>query len=143
MIIPDTNLLLYATISGFPQHEVARRWWEKTLSSGESFGLVAPVALGFVRLATSRRLLENPMPPQVATGHVRSWLNRPAAVFLPATTDVLLRALDLLDSVGAAGNLTTDAEIAAHAVGRDAVVATNDADFTRFPGVRTVNPLTP
>ncbi len=142
MIIPDTNLLLYATISGFPHHEVARTWWERTLSSGESVGLVAPVALGFVRVATSRRILVDPMPSNVATGHVRSWLNRPTAVFLPATTDVLRRTLELLDASGAAGNLTTDAEIAAHALERDAVVATNDADFARFPGVRTLNPLT-
>ena len=33
------------------------------------------------------------------------------------------------------------ARIASHALARDAVVATNDTDFMRFPGVRTHNPL--
>lgn len=49
--------------------------------------------------------------------------------------------LGLLDEVGSAGNLTTDAQIAASALEHDAVVASNDADFARFPGVRWTNPL--
>ena len=54
---------------------------------------------------------------------------------------MLARTLDLLKATGAAGNLTADAQIASHALARDAVVATNDTDFLRFPGVRTHNPL--
>lgn len=143
MIIPDINLLLYASVSGFAQHDLARDWWEETLSGGESVGIVAPVALGFVRLATHGRLFDTPMSASRATAQVRSWLNRPTVIFLPATTETLRRALDLLDQVGAAGNLTTDAEIAAHALERGATVATNDADFARFAGIRTINPVAP
>jgi len=47
----------------------------------------------------------------------------------------------LLVSAGTAGNLTTDAQIAAVALRLDAEVQTADLDFGRFPRVRFVNPL--
>jgi hypothetical protein len=50
-------------------------------------------------------------------------------------------ALRLLESAGTAGNLTTDAQIAAVALRLDAEVQTADLDFGRFPGVRFMNPL--
>lgn len=58
MIIPDLNLVLYATVSSFRHHQRARDWWEQTLSGTEGVGLVTPVILGFVRLTTGRKLLE-------------------------------------------------------------------------------------
>jgi predicted nucleic acid-binding protein len=49
----------------------------------------------------------------------------------------------MLEASGAGANLTTDAHIAALALEHGFVVATNDADFARFDGVRTTNPLPP
>jgi hypothetical protein len=51
----------------------------------------------------------------------------------------LLRGL-LLAS-GTAGNLTTDAHLAALALEHGAELCSTDADFARFPGVRWRNPL--
>lgn len=50
-------------------------------------------------------------------------------------------ALTLLKTAGTAGNLTTDAQIAAMALRLDAEVHTADLDFGRFPTVRFLNPL--
>jgi predicted nucleic acid-binding protein len=50
-------------------------------------------------------------------------------------------AFGLLRSVGASGNLTTDAQLAAFAVEQQGEVHSNDTDFARFPGLRWVNPL--
>ncbi len=47
----------------------------------------------------------------------------------------------LLRAVGTAGNLTSDAHLAAMAVERGSDVYSTDGDFVRFPGVRHVNPL--
>lgn len=141
MIIPDLNLVLYATIVGFAQHQEARQWWEELLSGDEGVGIVAPVALGFVRLTTGRRMLETPMTVHQASEHVNSWLEQPNVHYLPDSLGTLRRSLALLVAAGAAGNLTTDAQIAAHALERDATIATNDTDFARFAGVRTANPL--
>ena len=41
-----------------------------------------------------------------------------------------------------AGNLTTDAQIAALTMQDKAVVHSNDTDFLRFPGIRWHNPRT-
>ncbi len=47
----------------------------------------------------------------------------------------------LLADTGTAGNLTTDAHLAALAVSHDAVLVSSDRDFARFRGVRLENPL--
>jgi hypothetical protein len=72
---------------------------------------------------------------------VRSWLDRPNVVLLEQNPDVVQTALDLLLEAGAAGNLTTNAQLAAHALVERATVASADGDFGRFPRVRCVNPL--
>jgi len=46
-----------------------------------------------------------------------------------------------LAGLGSAGNLTTDAQLAALAVEHQAELHSCDTDFARFPGLRWVNPL--
>ena len=41
MIVPDANLLLYAEIDAFPQHEAARRWWEQAMNGERQVGIAA------------------------------------------------------------------------------------------------------
>ena len=47
----------------------------------------------------------------------------------------------LIEKVGTAGNLTTDAHLAALAIERGLILQTTDADFARFPGLKWNNPL--
>ena len=47
----------------------------------------------------------------------------------------------LLTECGVAGNLTTDAHLAAIAMEYQAEIHSNDADFGRFSGLRWFNPL--
>ena len=51
------------------------------------------------------------------------------------------RVLTLLESLGTAGNLVTDAQIAAAALENEATVHTSDADFIRFPNLKWFNPI--
>lgn len=141
MIVPDVNLLLYAEIDAFPQHARARRWWEGVLNGERQVG-VAPVCLfGFIRLSTNRRVFRDPLPVEDALGRVRRWLERPHAAFLVPGTRHLETAFRFLGALGTGGNLTTDVQIAAHAVEHNGEVHSNDGDFGRFEGVRWVNPL--
>jgi predicted nucleic acid-binding protein len=48
----------------------------------------------------------------------------------------------LLETLGTAGNLVTDAQIAALAIEHDAILHTADSDFLRFSGLCWSNPLT-
>lgn len=142
MIIPDVNLLIYAYDSSSPFHAKAAEWWEKSMSQTEPVGLPPIVLFGFVRIATHNRVLQNPMTHTEAIGHVRSWLAQPCAQVLQPAADHVEQALRLIERVGSAGNLVTDAQIAALAMDYNAVLHTADSDFLRFSGLRWLNPIT-
>ncbi|WP_328391929.1 type II toxin-antitoxin system VapC family toxin [Nocardia sp. NBC_00416] len=141
MIIPDVNLLLYAVVSGFPQHARAREWWEEALNSPTRVGLTQPVIFGFLRIGTSGRVLESPLPVADAVGYVDTWLEQPNVDLLVPGPSHLRIALNLLTDIGTAGNLTTDAQIAAYAIENQGEIFSNDTDFARFPKIKWVNPL--
>lgn len=141
MIIPDVNLLLYATIDGFPQHRRARDWWRSLLDGTHEVGLTAPAIFGFVRIATNRKVLATPLDPGEAIGYVRQWRSRRGVRVLEAGPGHCDIALELLETLGTAANLTTDAQIAAYAIESGGEVHSADTDFDRFPHVRWSNPL--
>ena len=142
MIIPDINLLLYAYDSDSPFHAKASAWWQRCLSGIEPVGMPLVVVFGFVRISTHARVFQNPLSPAEASEIVQSWLEQPVAQILEPGSDHLHQVLKLLGTVGTAGNLVTDAQIAALAIEYGAVLHTADADFLRFPTLRWFNPIT-
>lgn len=141
MILPDINLLVYAYNQDALEHVGARSWWERLLSSSEPVGLPWAVSCGFIRLMTHPAVLLEPLDPRRAIEHVRSWLDRPNVEVLdpgPRHLEVLAR---LLENLGVAGNLTTDAHLAALAIEHQCELHSNDGDFARFSGLRWRNPL--
>lgn len=142
MIIPDANLLLYAYDSDSPFHARAKIWWQECLSGQESVGLTHPTLFAFLRISTHAKIYTTPMTLAEATAHVRSWLARTVSQVLEAPTDHTEKVIGLLEAGGGtAGNLVTDAQIAALAQSYRAVVHTADRDFLRFPDVRCHFPL--
>lgn len=141
MIIPDVNLLVYAYNSDAPHHQQAKTWWEQGMRGRQPVAIPWIVALGFLRIITSRAVLPRPMGIATALGHVRSWLDHPGVQLLQPGP----RHLGILAGFGEAGVLTaalvTDAQIAALAIENQATVHSNDSDFSRFPGLRWTNPL--
>ena len=95
----------------------------------------------FVRISTHPRIFTEPLSVSEASTHVRSWLSRRQVRLHDMLPDDVESAIGLLESAGTAGNLTTDAQIAAVARRLDAEVHTADLDFGRFAGVRFINPL--
>ena len=142
MIIPDINLLLYAHDSSSPFHVKAAAWWQSCLSGTEPIGLLHVVTFGFVRMATSSRAFVNPMTAAEAAGHVRTWLEQPTVQVLDPGPDHVRHTLELLETLGTAANLVSDAQMAALALDDDAVLHTADTDFLRFAGLRWFNPIT-
>jgi toxin-antitoxin system PIN domain toxin len=141
MILPDLNLLIYAYNDDAPEHARAKRWWESCLSETRPVGLPWVVMLGYLRLITGRVAMADPFSAKDAIGHIRSWIERPQVEILTPGP----RHLDLVDSLihdaRASGNLATDAHLAALAIEHGAELHSNDADFSRFPGLRWINPL--
>jgi toxin-antitoxin system PIN domain toxin len=141
VIIPDVNLLIHAYNSDSTSHAPARRWWEDLLNGDALVGLSWVGMLGFIRISTSRHVLAHPFTTVESTSHVQTWLDRPfVTVVHPGDrhAEILFR---LLAGLGTAGNLTTDAHLAALAIEHQAEVHSTDADFGRFPGLRWTNPL--
>ena len=141
MTLSDVNLLLYAVDSTSPRHEAARRWLEERLSGTETFGFAWTVLLAFVRLSTHRSVFERPLTLAQAFDLVDEWLAQPSAAVLHPTDRHAAVVRELLEPVGAAGNLVVDAHLAALAIEHGATLASSDRDFGRFPRLAWVDPL--
>ncbi len=141
MIVPDLNLLLYAYFERYAQHAAAREWWEETVNGADSVGIAPPVAFGFVRMATNRKVYAPPLGVEEALATVESWFLNSNVQWLVASPKNLEIAFSLLRSEGTAGSLTTDAQIAAFAIEHQATLCSNDTDFGRFSGLKWSNPL--
>ena len=111
------------------------------MNSTRPVGLPWVAILGFIRIATNRQVLANPLPVTTACAHARAWLARPYVSLLDPGARHAEILFGLLESLGTSGNLTTDAHLAALAIEHQAELHSTDADFARFPGLRWVNPL--
>ena len=60
MILVDANLLIYAHITAFAQHEVARDWLDQQLNDVTRVGLPWASVLAFLRIVTNPRIFERP-----------------------------------------------------------------------------------
>jgi hypothetical protein len=141
VIIPDVNLLVYAYNSDAPCHQQARGWWEACVRGFQPVAIPWVVAIGYLRLMTSAAVLQRPVEVATALGHLRCWLEQPSVRILQPGP----RHLAILSGFCEAGVLSaavmTNAHIAALAIENQAFVHSNDSDFSRFPGLRWINPL--
>jgi toxin-antitoxin system PIN domain toxin len=114
---------------------------EQALNGGETVALCWNVILAFLRVATKPGLFRNPLTPEGAFDLVAAWLERPVVTVIDPGPKhfTILRAL--LAPLGTAGNLTSDAHLAALAIEHGAQLCSCDADFARFPGLHWQNPL--
>lgn len=143
MKLPDINLLLYATDDTAVLHKPALKWVEATLSGTETVAFAWLALIGFVRLSTSPRIFQHPWDVERALDVVDGWLAQPAATVVHPTHRHVAVLRDLLRPLGTAGNLTSDAHLAALAIEHGATLYSSDNDFARFPGLRWVDPLSP
>ena len=143
MKLIDLNLLIYATNTNAPQHDIALEWWEACLSDSEPVSLAWAVILGFIRITTNERIMPNPLSPDQAVALVDDWLNQPYVEAVSPTARHWDIFRQIMAPLGSAGNLTTDIHLAALAVEYGATLFSTDTDFSRFPLVKWVNPLIP
>jgi toxin-antitoxin system PIN domain toxin len=132
---------MYAVDRMAPDHEAALRWWNETLSGGETVGLAWAVLLGFVRLTTNARVVRSPLTATMALDHVDRWLGHPVSTVVEPTARHARVLRDLLGKAGTGGNLVADAHLAALAIEHGATLYSADRDFGRFGGLEWMNPL--
>lgn len=135
MKTPDVNVLLYAVNGDSPQQPSAREWLEAAFAAPGGIGFSWVAVLGFIRLATRPGIFPSPLGVEDALGLVDDWLNHPHARVLNPTERHAALLARLLIGAGQAGNLTTDAHLAAIAIEHGATLGTFDHDFERFSGL--------
>lgn len=140
MKVVDLNVVVYASDESSTRHRRAKRWFDVAMSSTETIGISTAVAVGFVRLTTSPRVMATPLDVETSLAVVEAWYRRPN-VTAPQPTERhygLLR--ELLAPIGTGGNLVPDAHLAALSIEHGAELVSFDHDFGRFSGVRWLEP---
>jgi len=141
VILIDTNILIYAHLPVFSQHQSAREWLDGQLSGTSAVGLPWASVLGFLRVVSNPRAFARPVPVARAWDQASAWLACEPA-WTPAPTERHADILgNLLAAPGVHGNLVPDAHLAALAIEHGLTLCSTDGDFARFPGLRWLNPI--
>jgi uncharacterized protein len=141
MILVDANLLVYAHVRSFQQHERARAWLDSQFNGNSRVGLPWHSLLAFLRIVTNPRIFQTAAKMTDAWNQVEAWLSCEVA-WIPETTDRHRDVLgSLLQGSGIQANLVPDAHLAALAIEHGLTLCSTDGDFARFKNLRWHNPL--
>jgi toxin-antitoxin system PIN domain toxin len=142
VILVDANLLVYAHVRSFDQHERAHEWLDQQLNGSAPVGLPWASLLAFLRLVTNPRVFEHPEPMDEAWQQVLTWLGC-EPVWIPQATGRHTELLgEIVATPGVHGNLVPDADLATLAIEHGLLLYSADSDFAKFSGLRWQNPLT-
>lgn len=111
------------------------------LSGDETVGFAWVVLLAFLRLSTNPQIFQRPLSPDRALDVAESWLRQPCVVVVEPGDRHTAVVRRLLAPLGTAGDLVSDAHLAALAIENGAELSSCDTDFSRFAGLRWVDPL--
>jgi toxin-antitoxin system PIN domain toxin len=139
--VPDANLLIYALDDTSPRHARARDWLDSALSGTEEIAFAWIVLLAVLRLTTRAAVFARPLSAEEALDAIDGWLAQPCSRVVHPTTRHASVLRGMLLPLGTAGNLTSDAHLAALSVEYGGDLCSCDSDFARFPGVKWVDPL--
>ena len=139
----DTNILIFAEMQSSKHHAVALKILKGLATGNSPWAIPWPCIYEFLRVVTHPRVFHPPVPLDVVLKGLQNVLASPSLLLL-AETDRHGPLLDqTLRQAGATGNLIHDAHIAAlcleHGVSE---LITGDRDFSRFAGIKVINPFT-
>ncbi len=123
-------------------HDAAARAVADLAEGSGAWAIPWPCIHEFLAVATHQRIFSPPTPAVKALAQVEAWLESPTLVMLGETGDywTVLRATVSAGKVD--GPRVNDARIAALCLHHGITeLWTADRDFTRFPELRTRNPL--
>jgi len=143
MIAVDTSVLVYAHRAEVPQHAGAKRALTQLAQSRAAWCLPWPCVHEFIGVVTNLRLFKNPTPRQNALEQMQAWMASPSVSLLQETPRHWSLLRQLLEAGDITGARVHDARIAAlclqHGVRE---LWSSDRDFSRFPTLKVLNPLT-
>lgn len=141
MKVIDLNLLLYSINKDSAHHAKSKKWLDQVLNEDEVIGLPWIVILGFLRISTNPRIFKKALSPEIAVQILDEWKACTSVRTLHPGSEHWNILKRLISESGTAGNLTTDAHLAALTIECGAVLNTTDTDFGRFKYLNWINPI--
>jgi len=142
MIAVDTNLLVYAFFRQHRDHAAAHQAVSGLAEAPERWAIPWSSVHEFIAVTTNPRIYTPAATPAEAMAAIRNYSQNPHCVFLSESPGYQEILFELLDSSQVRGGAVHDARIAAlclhHGVRE---LWTADRDFSRFPRLKTRNPL--
>lgn len=144
MSLIDTDLLIYATVPGFAEHEAARSFLEEIGTGSRQYFVTWTNVFEYLRAVTHRRLVRPaPLPMRQALDNVEGLLGQPRVDRIdPGPKHLEIFAEICREAGPVEGNFVHDCRIAAimRENGVDRIL-TRDSSFRRIPFLEVVDPL--
>lgn len=142
MVAVDTNILVYAHRADSAWHDAADQLVQELAEGAAAWAIPWPCLYEFFAIVTHPRIYRPPTPVKDALLQIDAWLESPTLVLLHEG-DAFWEALrPLLAQSAVQGGAVHDARIAALCLRHGVkTLLSADRDFSRFPALRTKNPL--
>ena len=142
MTAVDSNILVYAHRADSTWHEQADAVVTELAEGRASWAIPWPCLFEFYSIVTHPKIYKPPTPVAGALLQIRAWLESPTVVLLHEGDGFIDTLEPLLKKSAVQGGAVHDARVAALCV-RHGVkkLLSADRDFSRFPQLRTENPL--
>jgi len=142
MIALDTNLLVYAHRAENPFHAATVRLVADLAEGRAAWAIPWPCLHEFYNIVTHPRIHDVPTPVDVALSQIDIWLAAPTVHLLSEGQTHWARLRELIVRAKVQGPLVHDARIVALCLSHGVrELWSADRDFSRFPALRTRNPL--
>lgn len=142
MIAVDTNILVYAHRREAPLHRKANEALHSLINTPSQWAIAWACVHEFLSVVTNAKAMGTPTPLDQAFAQVEAWLSGGSVFLLHEGANHMALLRDLAASAAIRGGQFHDARIAAicldHGVSE---LWTADRDFSRFPALKTRNPL--
>lgn len=139
----DVNVCLYAfrpTMSD--QAAAVADWLGARLSGRDRVAVSDSVLASMVRIATHPRVFEEPAPPATALDFAATLRSHPSVGVVTPGAQTWQAFTEYVADLRLKGADVPEAYLAAVARGSGATMVTTDRGFTRFPGLRVLDPTT-
>lgn len=138
----DSNILVYAHRADSPWHAPADRFVQHLAESRAPWAIPWPCLYEFYAIVTHPKIYRPATPPADALIQIDHWLESPTLVLLHEGERFWEALRPLVAKGGVRGGAVHDARVAALCLRHGVkVLHSADRDFSRFPGLRTSNPL--
>lgn len=138
----DTNILVYAHREDSPFHQKALATLQELANGSARWAIPWPCLHEFIAVVTHPRIFSLPSPLPTALAAMRVWIESPMCEMIGEGPDYFPVLEKLAQGAQLSGPMIHDARVAAICLHNGiSILLSCDRDFSRFPTLKTLNPL--